>query len=301
MKKNKLINLILYYNEPELLEKRMSYYEGVVDDFIIIDLKTLGISHNEVLKLNYIKDLIKSIPNLNFDDTFWLSKVNEIVPKELIQEVKTYSDFEVLNHTILNWSDNLSLNRNIMGSCVFSYSSVLRNKKLFEEIDFYYSQPRNITKNNMLGYSLIGFQNLNELSIFLHVFYGLNFTSQELLDLKLNIISVDPMNKPMVLKDINCKLGGHFNINFEPRPPKNFDVTIEEEGVWVDSKFYKNDCPKNYVLGTKMDYIKNELLFLLQSHSVLDDDTLVIKNKTEDKTSVLKYFDFKNSIPSEIT
>ncbi len=57
----------------------MSYYEGVVDDFIIIDLKTLGISHNEVLKLNYIKDLIKSIPNLNFDDTFWLSKVNEMM------------------------------------------------------------------------------------------------------------------------------------------------------------------------------------------------------------------------------
>ena len=301
MKKNKLINLILYYNEPELLEKRMSYYEGVVDDFIIIDLKTLGISHNEVLKSNYIKDLIKSIPNLNFDDTFWLSKVNEIVPKELIQEVKTYSDFEVLNHTILNWSDNLSLNRNIMGSCVFSYSSVLRNKKLFEEIDFYYSQPRNITKNKLLGYNLIGFQNLNELSIFLHVFYGLNFTIQELLDFKLNAISVDPLNKPLVLKDINCKLGGHFNINFEPRPPKNFDVTIEDEGVWIDSKFYKNDCPKNYVLGTKMDYIKNELLFLLQSHFVLDDDTLVIKNKTEDKSSVLKYSDFKNSIPSEIT
>jgi hypothetical protein len=301
MKKNKLINLILYYNEPELLEKRMSYYEGVVDEFITIDLKTLGISYNEVLKSNYLKDLIKSIPNLNFDDTFWLSKVNEIVPKELIQDVKTYSDFEVFNHTILNWSDNLSLNRNIMGSCVFSYSSVLRNKKLFEEIDFYYSQPRNITKIKLLGYSLIGFQNLNELSIFLHVFYGLNFTSQELLDLKLNMISVDPMNKPMVLKDINCKLGGHFNINFEPRPPKNFDVTIEEEGVWIDSKFYKNDCPKNYVLGTKMDYIKNELLFLLQSHFVLDDDTLVIKNKTEDKSSVLKYSVFKNSIPSEIT
>ena len=301
MKKNKLINLILYYNEPELLEKRVSYYEGVVDEFITIDLKTLGISYNEVLKSNYIKDLIKSIPNLNFDDTFWLSKVNEIVPKELIQEVKTYSDFEVLNHTILNWSDNLSLNRNIMGSCVFSFSSVLRNNKLFEEIDFYYSQPRNITKNKLLGYNLIGFQNLNELSIFLHVFYGLNFTIQELLDFKLNMISVDPMNKPLVLKDINCKLGGHFNINFEPRPPKNFDVTIEDEGVWIDSKFYKNDCPKNYVLGTKMDYIKNELLFLLQSHFVLDDDTLVIKNKTEDKSSVLKYSDFKNSIPSEIT
>ncbi len=301
MKKNKLINLILYYNEPELLEKRVSYYEGVVDEFITIDLKTLGISYNEVLKSNYLKDLIKSIPNLNFDDTFWLSKVNEIVPKELIQEVKTYSDFEVLNHAILNWSDNLSLNRNIMGSCVFSYSSVLRNNKLFEEIDFYYSQPRNMTKNRLLGYSLIGFQNLNELSIFLHVFYGLNFTIQELLDFKLNVISVDPLNKPLVLKDINCKLGGHFNINFEPRPPKNFDVTIEDEGVWIDSKFYKNDCPKNYVLGTKMDYIKNELLFLLQSHFVLDDDTLVIKNKTEDKSSVLKYSVFKNSIPSEIT
>jgi len=301
MKKNKLINLILYYNEPELLEKRMSYYEGVVDEFITIDLKTLGISYNEVLKSNYIKDLIKSIPNLNFDDTFWLSKVNEIVPKELIQEVKTYSDFEVLNHTILNWSDNLSLNRNIMGSCVFSYSSVLRNKKLFEEMSFYYTQPHNINRNKLLGYSLIGLQNLNELSIFLHVFYGLNFTIQELLDFKLNVISVDPMNKPLVLKDINCKLGGHFNINFEPRPPKNFDVTIEDEGVWIDSKFYKNDCPKNYVLGTKMDYIKNELLFLLQSHFVLDDDTLVIKNKTEDKSSVLKYSVFKNSIPSEIT
>jgi hypothetical protein len=36
MKKNNLINLILYNNEPELLEKRMSYYEGVVDEFIII-------------------------------------------------------------------------------------------------------------------------------------------------------------------------------------------------------------------------------------------------------------------------
>ncbi len=301
MKKNKLINLILYYNEPELLEKRKSYYEDVIDEFIIIDLKTLGISHGEVLESNYIKDLIKSIPNLNFDDTFWLSKVNEIIPKELIHEVKTYSDFEVYNHSILNWSDNLSLNRTIMGSCVFSYSSVLRNKKLFEEIKFHYIQPYNILKNNLFGYSLIGFQNLDELSIFLHVFYGLNFTPQELLDLKLNMISVDPINKPLVLKDINCKLGGHFNTNFESRPPKNFDVTIEEEGVWIDSKFYKNDSPKNYVLGTKMDYIKNELLFLLQSHFVLDDDTLVIKNKTEDKSSVLKYSDFKNSIPSEIT
>jgi hypothetical protein len=301
MKKNNLINLILYNNEPELLEKRMSYYEGVVDEFIIIDIKTLGISYDEVLKSNYVKDLIKSIPNLNFDDMFWLSKVNEIIPKELIHEVKTYGDFEVYNHTILNWSDNLSLNRIIMGSCVFSYSSVLRNKKLFEEISFYYTQPYNIIRNKLLGYSLIGFQNLNELSDFLNVFYGLNFTIQELLDFKINMISVDPMNKPLVLKDIHCKLGGHFNINFEPRPPKNFDVIIEEEGVWINSKFYKNDCPKNYVLGTKMDYIKNELLFLLQSHFVLDDDTLVIKNKTEDKSSVLKYINFKNSIPSEIT
>ena len=227
MKKNNLINLILYNNEPELLEKRMSYYEGVVDEFIIIDIKTLGISYDEVLKSNYVKDLIKSIPNLNFDDMFWLSKVNEIIPKELIHEVKTYSDFDVYNHTILNWSDNLSLNRIIMGSCVFSYSSVLRNKKLFEEISFYYTQPYNIIRNKLLGYSLIGFQNLNELSDFLNVFYGLNFTIQELLDFKINMISVDPINKPLVLKDIHCKLGGHFNINFEPRPPKNFDVIIE--------------------------------------------------------------------------
>ena len=65
MKKNNLINLILYNNEPELLEKRMSYYEGVVDEFIIIDIKTLGISYDEVLKSNYVKDLIKSIPNFS--------------------------------------------------------------------------------------------------------------------------------------------------------------------------------------------------------------------------------------------
>ena len=145
----------------------------------------MGISYDEVLKSNYVKDLIKSIPNLNFDDMFWLSKVNEIIPKELIHEVKTYGDFEVYNHTILNWSDNLSLNRIIMGSCVFSYSSVLRNKKLFDEISFYYTQPYNIIRNKLLGYSLIGFQNLNELSDFLNVFYGLNFTIQELLDFKI--------------------------------------------------------------------------------------------------------------------
>lgn len=301
MKKNKLINLILYYNEPELLEKRKEYYKDVIDEFIVIDLKSLGISYNDTLKTYIIKDLIKSIPNLKFDDMIWLSKVNEIIPKELMSEVKTYSDFEVFNHKILNWSDNLSLNRITMGSCVFSYSSVLRNKKLFEEIEFYYTQPHNIVRNNLLGFQLIGFQPLNELSIFLHTFYGVNYTIQELLDLKLNLISVDTFNKPLVLKDISCQLGGYFNIGFEPRPPKNVNIEIDEEGVLIDGKYYTNDCPKNYPLGNKMDYIKNELLFLLQNHFVLDEDTLTIKNKTEVKTSVLKYFDFKNSIPSKIT
>ncbi len=301
MKKNRLINLIFHFNEDELLKKRLEYYKDVIDDFIVVDLKLFGVNSFDLLKTDEIKNIVKNIPNLNFDDVIWCSKVNEIIPIDQIGQLTTYSDFELYNHTILNWLDNLSCNRKITGSYIFTYSSVLRNNKLFLEIHYHIKYAKNFINNKSFGYTLIGFEPNEKLSESLNFNYNIDLTPTELSYYKTNQLSVDNYKTVEVLKDINCQLGGYFNGSFETRPPITVYVDILPEGLVIDDQIYEIELPKRYQLGSGYDYIKNEVLKYLKYKLLIDDDIIDIKNKTEDKSSVLKYIDLKNSIPSEIT
>lgn len=300
MRKNKLINLIFYFNEEELLEKRLSYYQNVVDKFIVIDLKEYNVNSVELLKTNVVKDIVNNIPDLNFEDVIWCSKVGEIIPINEINRLNTYSDYEVFNHQILNWMDNLSCNRKTTGSYIFTYSSLLRNKSLFADIYYHISFAHRFINNNTIGYTLIGFQDLS-LSESLKFHFNINLTTSEILYRKTNMLSVDNYKNVEVLNNISSKLGGYFNNSFEFRPPITINVDILPDGLIIDNQIYKIELPKHYPFGGIEDFVKNELLKYLKLKLLLDYDLVDIKNKTENKSSVLKYIDFLNSIPSEIT
>lgn len=301
MKKNKLINLIFFFNEDDFLQRRIEYYQGYVDEFVIFDLKRYGIKYGDSILSNELSDLIKNIRNLNFEDIIWCSKVNDVLHPKDLNLLNTNSDFKILNHRVLNWSDNLSTNRDVTGSFSFSYSSFLRNKKLQEEIHHRQQIIDNIRNNDTVGYQLIGFQNIEGLSENVEFYYGQKYNPSELNFFKQNLISLDEYNKPEVLKDINSQLGGFFNIPFEPRPPKEFEIDILSDGLMIDNVYYNIEIPMNYPLGDKNDFIKNESLRVIKEHFPLPDDSIILKNKTENKVSVLKYSDFINCIPSKLT
>jgi len=301
MKKNKLINLIFLFNEDDLLQKRMEYYNDYVDEFIIFDLKAHGLNYNDSILSSEVTKLIKNIKNLNFEDTIWCSKVNDILHPKDLHVLNTNSDFKILNHKVLNWSDRLSKNRVVTGSFSFSYSSFLRNKKLQEEIYHRQQIIDNIRNNDTVGYQLIGFQSLETLSKNIKFYYNQNYNSSELNFFKQNLLCLDEYNKPDVLEDINSQLGGFFDIPFEPRPPKEIEIEILSDGLTIDNVYYNIESPMNYPLGDKNDFIKNESLSVIKEHFPLPDDSIVLKNKTENKVSVLKYSDFINCIPSKLT
>lgn len=301
MKKNKLINLIFVFNEWDLLNKRMDYYQDYVDEFIIFDLKVHGLKYKDSIINNEILELIKSITDIGFEDVIWCSKVNDIIPTKHLHNLNTKSDFKVFNHKILNWSDNLSVNRDVIGSFSFTYSSILRNKKLLNEIYNHININDNIRNNETIGYQLIGFQDDDSLSESIEFYYGQKHNPSELNFFKQNLICLDEYNKPEVLKDINSQLGGFFNIPFEPRPPKEIEIEILSDGLMIGNIYYNIETPMNYPLGDKNDFIMNESLRVIKEHFALPDDSIILKNKTENKVSVLKYSDFINCIPSKLT
>lgn len=301
MKKNRLINLIFFFNEDDFLQRRIEYYQGYVDEFVIFDLKRYGIKYGDSILSDELSDLIKNIKNLNFEDIIWCSKVNDVLHPKDLNLLNTNSDFKILNHRVLNWSDNLSTNRDVTGSFSFSYSSFLRNKKLQEDIYHRQQIIDNIRNNDTVGYQLIGFQNVESLSDNIEFYYGQKYNPSELNFFKQNLISLDEYNKPEVLKDINSQLGGFFNIPFESRPPKEFEIDILSDGLMIDNIYYNIEIPMNYPLGDKNDFIKNESLRVIKKHFPLPDDSIILKNKTENKVSVLKYSNFINCIPSKLT
>lgn len=301
MKKNKLINLIFVFNEWDLLKKRMDYYQDHIDEFIIFDLKTHRLKYKDSIKNNEILHLIKNIENIGFEDVIWCSRVNDIVNPKHLHKLSTNSDFKVFNHKILNWSDNLSANRELMGSFSFTYSSILRNRKILDEIYNYINITDNIRSNETIGYQLIGFQDFESLSESVEFYYDKKYNISELNFFRQNLLCLDEHSKPEVLEDINSQLGGFFNIPFEPRPPKEFEIDILPDGLMIDNIYYNLEIPKNYPLGDKNDFIKNESLGVIKQHFPLSDDSIVLKNKTENKVSVLKYSDFINCIPSKLT
>lgn len=301
MKKNKLINLIFFFNEDDLLQKRIEYYRDYVDEFFIFDLKSNNLKYEDSILSSQFLNLIKQIGNLNFEDTIWCSKVGDIILPQDLHNLNTNSDFKIFNHKILNWSDNLSVNRDVTGSFSFSYSSFLRNKKLQEEIYHHLQTLDNIRNHDNVGFQLIGFQDPHGLIENLNFYYGLEYNTSEINFIKQNLICLDEYNRPEVLKDINSQLGGFFNIPFEPRPPKEFEIVTYSDGLAIDDTHYSVDVPNNYVIGTKSDFIVNESLRLIKNHFPLPDDSIVLKNKTENKVSVLKYSDFINCIPSKLT
>jgi hypothetical protein len=301
MKKNKLINLIFFFNEDDLLQKRIEYYRDYVDEFFIFDLKSNNLKYEDSILSSQFLNLIKQIGNLNFEDTIWCSKVGDIILPQDLHNLNTNSDFKIFNHKILNWSDNLSVNSDVTGSFSFSYSSFLRNKKLQEEIYHHLQTLDNIRNHDNVGFQLIGFQDPHGLIENLNFYYGLEYNTSEINFIKQNLICLDEYNRPEVLKDINSQLGGFFNIPFEPRPPKEFEIEILPDGLMIDNIYYNLEIPKNYPLGDKNDFIKNESLGVIKQHFPLSDDSIVLKNKTENKVSVLKYSDFINCIPSKLT
>lgn len=301
MKKNKLINLIFVFNEGDLIRKRMDYYQNYVDEFVIFDLKIHGLNYFDSIKNDELIKLIKNIKGINFEDVIWCSRANDFIHPNDLHHLNTNSDFKALNHKILNWSDNLSTNRETCGSFSFTYSSVLRNKKLLDEIYNHIIIKDNIRNRDTIGYQLVGFQNIESLSENIEFYYGQKYNPSELNFFKQNLICLDEYNKPEVLKDINSQLGGFFNIPFEPRPPKEFEIDILSDGLMIDNIYYNIEIPMNYPLGDKNDFIKNESLRVIKEHFPLPDDSIILKNKTENKVSVLKYSDFINCIPSKLT
>jgi hypothetical protein len=181
-KKRKIIDIIFFNGEIDVLKFRLSELNSFVDMFIIIESLSNSselVKHSNFFdkyKEKYIhlyasvnlnpedkielvnKTLVKL--KLNFEDVIVISNVNEVPDfnnfEGVIEELKF--DVVLLNHLKFVWSINYVDKRKDSGSFIFFYTMLLQNKP---EIKQYYlnKESNNITCEKIEnGWKFVGFE-----------------------------------------------------------------------------------------------------------------------------------------------
>ena len=324
MKESKIYDVVLFYNETEMLKRRISYLESSVEKFVVINFsdKTIDFQHPQMIVLNdskrklkffegnFLLNLIKKkeLPKIRPEDFIFISKTFEIPNKEDFPKIldSPIQDVTFLIQKNIFWSIDFISEYKYIGTRVVNVTSILQDKLLYQKYNYQNLILSVIHKSIESGWSLQGFQ--SDKDFFEHV----NFWGPEKLRDKLsnhenvkyfkeNILSFDYPTKISQLKiQLESDVPQEFldlKFDFKVRDPKDFYVCLED---------FKFEVP-NKVLYGKYDYEtfcdvfkKNEVLKVLRQENLLMTDRVHIKEKTESEYSVFTYLDILNNVPSDI-
>lgn len=328
----RVFDVIFFYNELDLLNRRIDYLTPYVTKFIVLDFGHTGLySHRDdtlVYKMNFRKGpffrnnffeylfFLFDFEEFLFDDIFLFSKVNEIPNLSELENELSQNIFDpiTLRHQTFGWHPNLKSNETHIGVRIIRYTNYLQNKLISKQL---------FNKNPLLhnsetiynGYHLFGF---NELSQFIESQkfwleddfpYHLDFN---LLKSQHNIFDEEGQIKHVEETDFSSLPSLFHDLSFFEMSDELYDLeidlTVQENQIKYifngRESFEPINYPKKVLYSDKpyeqflQDFRKNEILRILSNLPYTKIDNVLIKKTTE--TVVFKISELMESVPSEL-
>lgn len=296
--------------------------ENVIVIPVLDDFNTFKYKNFVELLFNFI-----GRQNIKSDDIFIFSKTFEIPTIESITKFLSSSSIgpTLMNQDLYYYSINLKSKYKIVGSCISTYTGLViqttpQNLVINQNTIHFYN------KESLLegGFSVLCYENGEKSLKSLQYWYPEIYTDITLEDL--NKYKERKLSPNISLKSHslefakNDKLSLFFNKKTDI--PSNKKILLTFFYLKIDSNLYdevyyltddnikiddietiKIRKPKNLFYKSAnypSDFKLNEILTVLNTFVLHDEDEIHIKTKTVGDPTVFKYKDLKNSIPSDI-
>jgi hypothetical protein len=332
----KIYDIIFFFNETEILLKRLDYLSEYTDRTIIYnfgdadlsflkkDVIEVDLSWENFKKKNFCREILEYIgpKNVTYEDVFIFSKSFEIPSIECLKNIDQQftQDIQHTKQKSYIFSENLKSLYRHQGS-VFT-----KMHKLFDSdsahISVLSAEKYDFNSEGYwdCGFSMFCFDNPQKNFESLKFWFGKklrNLSFDELISCESE--GINPFlyqKKHKLIKSYDCPL--QIIKNTQEQKVKKILIKLDQfdfDNHTYDYTFtltygdtnitdgYLIDYPsKNHYDSDDFlfDYKKNQILVLLKEIFLNDEDLVYIKAKTEDEPSVFEYKVLKNSIPSDI-
>lgn len=336
----KIFDIVFFYNEHQLLNRRIEYLKKVVNHTIVLNFGGDHIENDfvtvipvlehfdEFKKKRFVKMIINFIgkKNVSYKDKFIFSKTFEIPSVEILEKftiLHTQGPIILDQTTYTHKITKKSLYKNI-GCALCSYSDLLLHPHV--EALFFENKSSFFDRENLLqgGYCLLNFYDCESSLLSLKYWfpeYTQNLTLEVLKNLRgrnQNILSyerphvlINTINKDLRIFDYENDYFQqtkkiYITFFYEKDIPDIYDevVYISENNIEIEginTWFVKKPLKIYYKSKNYFDdYKKNDILRCLRSLNLNNEDEIHIKTKTVGSPTVFEYKDLKDSIPSEI-
>lgn len=332
----KIYDVIFFFNETEILVKRLEYLSEHTDRTIIYnfgdedlsflkkDVIEVDLSWENFKKKNFCREILEYIgpKNITYEDVFIFSKSFEVPSIECLKNLKQdfSQDIQYTKQKSYVFSENLKSLYRHQGS-VFT-----KMHKLFDSdtahISVLSAEKYDFNSEGYLdcGFSMFCFDNPQRNFESLKFWFGKKLGNLSIDDLisyeseRINPFSDQKKHK--LFQSNDCPIQITKNIQ-EQKVKKiliklnSFDVENHNYDYTFTITYGNTDIVDEYPIiypvkkyydseDFLFDYKKNQILVVLKELFLEDEDLVYIKTKTEDEPSVFEYKVLKNSIPSDI-
>lgn len=298
MKKSKIVDLVLFYNEKDILDKRLSYMSEVVDLTIVVNYGNLKLNFlNDNVYIIELDDSSMLIDNriyngiiklfgdkyFKYYDNFIFSKVFEIPDLSTLQSEidKVDSNPNYLFHKKLMWNDSYKTIVNHPGTVLLKYKDIQLSPSVFDQYNRCKDNLININLRSNCGWDIQTFQDDERLLESINFWSKKNFKLRDLIYYKTSLYDIDypntrltinqDTNLPKTFYDLSSKINtrkpikilitnilNEINLN-------NYDLKILISDTDIESKDFVVHNPKypSRVLygGKNYDDFKNDFTF----------------------------------------
>jgi len=335
MSKSKIFDVILVFNEYDLLEERIKLFEPNIEKFVILDFGS-GCKNYSCKNIVHIKtskdflaedfDLLYEViriidsNNLYVEDILMVSKVNEIPDINVVLNNIDLIQIKpiVFQQKKVFWESDYVSQKFHFSSFAFTYSQYLFNKNLYNSFTIFRT-PIPINYSTLeCGWQLNGFQNKSDLKKSYEFWNEKEITENQLRQLHSGLLDFENN----LLIEIDNEIPKQF-LNFQTkeklRESKTISLTLEPNLFQEDENMIllieenkiisNNGLEFNFTLpvvefyegqNTSMAYAKNQTIKILKHLNCLPHDIIVChKKETLDKVT-LTYQEFLQNVPSEL-
>ena len=313
MSNRKIFDVIMVFNEYELLKTRINVFTKYVDSFVIFDFgdgcenfASENVVHVKSPKFfleqdfDLIYETIKILDSkkLYVEDILIFSKANEVPDFEsLTKNLEKFSIKPVLfRQTKVFWDFNKISSKKHFSSFALTYSQYLHDRNVYESF-FELKAPIPVNRLTIdCGWQLNGFQKKVEYFKSLEFWNELEVNEKNLIDIHSNRTDFDGN----LLIEQKQNLPIEFS-NFETfqsvREPKFIQITTDfeahknssttslliQEGIITTSEgvIHQFTQPSQifYEINHRLDYSKNETMRVLKKMGILSHDIITLYNE----------------------
>lgn len=342
----KLHEIIFYYNESELLLKRLEHCSDKVTNVFIINLGNTIINYEDpkvlvvkgsqsvedFFQTNNIESLIQIFVSkkVRIEDILIFSKIDEIPDYEVIQNnhKELNKGPHILKQKQFFWNHHCISDTPHYGTKVLLFSQLLKKGRVvldLQELHYPLFLGENIMEG---GFRLNGFGNY-ETFLESFIFWNNIKTNKEIITEKFEeskkfskefwlkkhpkkIYKTTQSELPKVFHESKNKFLPKVKnvlVNFGNKLSNldSYDYVLQVSKSEIEllnhKKFLIITPTKDWYSSNNSfsdDFTKNEILFVLKSLELQDQDKIIVIKKTDESPSVYIYKKFKSIIPSNV-